>query len=85
MLGAMAAAGVVDTLFPGPLAVTTTLSGNTNKAQGVFIEMFLTAQLEVMVLLVTKDLPLPRAAAAGASAERRGVGPRRSIIRKLVF
>lgn len=39
MLGAMASAGVVKALFPGPLAVTTSLSGGTNKAQGVFIEM----------------------------------------------
>lgn len=44
MLGAMASAGVVKALFPGPLAVTTSLSGGTNKAQGLFIEMFLTAQ-----------------------------------------
>lgn len=39
MLGAMASAGVVKGLFPGPLAVTTTLGGGTNLAQGVFIEM----------------------------------------------
>jgi hypothetical protein len=39
MLGAMAAAGVVKGLFPGPLAVTTSLSGGTSKAQGLFIEM----------------------------------------------
>ena len=39
MLGGMAAAGVVEALFPGPLAVTTSLSGGTSKAQGVFIEM----------------------------------------------
>ena len=39
MLGAMASAGVVKALFPGPLAVTTSLSGGTSKAQGLFIEM----------------------------------------------
>jgi aquaporin rerated protein, other eukaryote len=39
MLGAMASAGVVKGLFPGPLAVTTSLSGGTSKAQGLFIEM----------------------------------------------
>ncbi len=39
MLGAMASAGVVKALFPGPLAVTTSLSGGTSIAQGVFIEM----------------------------------------------
>ena len=39
MFGAMASAGVVKGLFPGPLAVTTSLSGGTGKAQGLFIEM----------------------------------------------
>ena len=39
MFGAMAAAGIVKGLFPGPLAVTTSLSGGTTKAQGLFIEM----------------------------------------------
>ena len=39
MLGAMASAGVVTALFPGPLAVNTSLSGGTNQAQGLFIEM----------------------------------------------
>jgi hypothetical protein len=55
MLGAVAAAGVVDTLFPGPLAATTTLSGNTNKAQSVFIEMFLTAQLVFTVFMLAAE------------------------------
>lgn len=39
MLGAMASAAVVSCLFPGPLAVTTSLSGGTSKTQGLFIEM----------------------------------------------
>jgi aquaporin rerated protein, other eukaryote len=48
ILGAMASAGVVRTLFPGPLAVTTSLNGGTNKAQGLFIEMVgATPQFEV--------------------------------------
>ena len=55
MLGGMAAAGVVKTLFPGPLAVTTTLSGGTNKAQGVFIEMFLTAQLVFTIFMLAAE------------------------------
>jgi aquaporin related protein len=55
MLGGMAAAGVVNTLFPGPLAVTTTLSGGTNKAQGVFIEMFLTAQLVFTIFMLAAE------------------------------
>ena len=55
MLGGMAAAGVVSTLFPGPLAVTTTLSGGTSKAQGVFIEMFLTAQLVFTIFMLAAE------------------------------
>ena len=51
----MAAAGVVKTLFPGPLAVTTTLSGGTNKAQGVFIEMFLTTQLVFTIFMLAAE------------------------------
>jgi len=39
MLGAMASAGVISVLYPGPLAVTTALSGGTSKTQGLFIEM----------------------------------------------
>jgi aquaporin related protein len=55
MLGGMAAAGVVKALFPGPLAVTTTLSGGTNKAQGVFIEMFLTALLVFTIFMLAAE------------------------------
>jgi len=55
MLGAMASAGVVKTLYPGPLAVTTTLSGGTSKAQGVFIEMFLTAQLVFTIFMLAAE------------------------------
>ena len=55
MLGAMAAAGVVTALFPGPLAVTTTLNGGTSKAQGVFIEMFLTAQLVFTIFMLAAE------------------------------
>lgn len=55
MLGAMASAGVVKALFPGPLAVTTTLGGGTSAAQGVFIEMFLTAQLIFTILMLAVE------------------------------
>ncbi|OAP59649.1 hypothetical protein AYL99_06947 [Fonsecaea erecta] len=55
MLGAMASAGVVKALFPGPLAVTTSLSGGTNKAQGLFIEMFLTAQLVFTIIMLAAE------------------------------
>lgn len=55
MLGAMASAGVVKGLFPGPLAVTTSLGGGTNLAQGLFIEMFLTAQLVLTILMLAVE------------------------------
>jgi aquaporin related protein len=47
IIGAIAAAAVVHGLFPGPLLVSTALSSNpkTSLERGVFIEMFLTAQL----------------------------------------
>ncbi len=55
MLGAMASAGVIAALFPGPLAVTTSLNGGTNLAQGVFIEMFLTAQLVFTIIMLAAE------------------------------
>ena len=51
----MAAAGVVKGLFPGPLAVTTSLTGGTSKAQGVFIEMFLTAVLVFTIIMLAAE------------------------------
>jgi len=55
MLGAMASAGVVKGLLPGPLAVGTNLSGGTNIAQGLFLEMFLTAQLVFTILMLAVE------------------------------
>ena len=55
MLGAMCAAGVVAALFPGRLAVTTTLAGGTSRSQGVFIEMFLTAVLVFTIIMLAAE------------------------------
>lgn len=55
MLGAMASAGVVAALFPGPLAVTTSLSGGTSLTQGLFIEMLLTAQLVFTIIMLAAE------------------------------
>jgi len=55
MLGAMASAGVCRALFPGPLAVTTALGGGTSIAQGLFIEMFLTALLVFTILMLAVE------------------------------
>ena len=55
MLGGMAAAGLVSCMFPGELAVTTTLGNGTSIAQGLFIEAFLTAELELTVLFLAAE------------------------------
>ncbi|KAM7198473.1 aquaporin-like protein [Rhypophila sp. PSN 637] len=55
LLGGIAAAGVVSGLFPGPLAVNTTLGGNASVVQGLFIEMFLTAELVFVIIMVAVE------------------------------
>lgn len=55
LLAGMAAAGVVSALFPGPMDVETTLGGGANVAQGLFIEMFLTAELVFVVIMVAAE------------------------------
>lgn len=52
ILGGICAAAVVSALFPGPLNVATTLGGGANTAQGLFIEMFLTAQLVFVIIML---------------------------------
>ncbi len=49
------AAAVVSALFPGPMVVATTLGGGANTAQGLFIEMFLTAQLVFVIIMVAAE------------------------------
>lgn len=55
LLGAIAAAGIVSCLFPGPLAVRTTLGGNTSITRGLFIEMFLTAMLLITIFMLAAE------------------------------
>ncbi|EME86968.1 uncharacterized protein MYCFIDRAFT_120962, partial [Pseudocercospora fijiensis CIRAD86] len=55
ILGAMASAGVVSALFPGPLAVSTTLGGGTSITRGLFIEMFLTAELVFTIFMLAAE------------------------------
>ena len=55
LLGGIAAAGVVAALFPGPMNVDTTLGGGTSVAQGLFIEMFLTAELVFVVIMLAAE------------------------------
>jgi aquaporin related protein len=56
LLGAMAAAGLVEVMFPGSINdVQTTLATGTSKVQGVFIEMILTSLLVFMVLMLAAE------------------------------
>lgn len=57
ILGGIAAAGVVSALFPGPLAVRTGLSTSpaTSVTRGLFIEMFLTAELVFTIFMLAAE------------------------------
>lgn len=55
MLGGMVAAALVRCMFPGTPAFNTTLTNGTSIAQGVFIEMFLTAELVFTVLMLAAE------------------------------
>jgi aquaporin rerated protein, other eukaryote len=55
LLASMAASGVVLGIFPGPLSALTTLTNGTSITQGVFIEMFLTSQLVITVLMLAAE------------------------------
>ncbi|KAL8853392.1 MAG: hypothetical protein Q9221_001709 [Calogaya cf. arnoldii] len=48
-------AAIVSVLFPGPLNVRTSLSPITSIAQGLFIEMFLTAQLVFTIFMLAAE------------------------------
>ncbi|RYP00945.1 hypothetical protein DL765_010888 [Monosporascus sp. GIB2] len=55
ILGAMVAAAMVEGLTPGKLNVRTGLGGGTTTSQGLFIEMFLTAQLVFTILMLAGE------------------------------
>ena len=55
ILGAVTSAGIVSALFPGPLSVRTSLGAGTSIAQGLFIEMFLTAQLVFTIFMLAAE------------------------------
>ncbi|WQF85837.1 Putative major intrinsic protein [Colletotrichum destructivum] len=55
IIAGLCAAGVASALFPGPLAVTTSLGGGANIAQGFFIEVFLTTQLVFVILMLAVE------------------------------
>lgn len=56
LLAAMSAAGLARAMVPGDVALTnTSLSPGTSIAQGVFIEMFMTAELVFVVLMLAAE------------------------------
>ncbi|KAG1866115.1 aquaporin-like protein [Suillus subluteus] len=55
LVGSIAASALLLALTPGPLAVNTFLQKGINSAQGVFIEMFLTAALVLAVLMLAAE------------------------------
>ena len=55
IIGAITSAGIVSVLFPGPLNVITALSAGTTITQGLFIEMFLTAQLVFTIFMLAAE------------------------------
>lgn len=55
IVAGIAAAAVVDGLLPGPLGVANTLGGGASRTQGLFLEMFLTAQLVLTVYFLAVE------------------------------
>lgn len=55
ILGAIASAAIVAVLFPGPLNVRTSLLPGTSVTQGLFIEMFLSAQLLFTIFMLAAE------------------------------
>lgn len=55
IIASMCAAGVVSALFPSPMNVNTTLGGGTSIVQGLFIEMFLTAELVFVIFMLAAE------------------------------
>ncbi|KAI9635226.1 aquaporin-like protein, partial [Dioszegia hungarica] len=55
VLGGITGAAIIDAITPGTLNVRTQLGGGTSVAQGLFIEMFLTALLMLAILLLAAE------------------------------
>ncbi|OAA62977.1 Major intrinsic protein [Cordyceps fumosorosea ARSEF 2679] len=55
IVAGIAAAAVADGLLPGPLGVANTLGDGTSIVRGLFIEMFLTAQLVLTVYFLAVE------------------------------
>ncbi|KAI8980134.1 aquaporin-like protein [Trametes punicea] len=55
LVGGITAAAIIYALTPGPLASNTYLGPGVNRAQGVFIEMFITSALVLAVLMLAAE------------------------------
>lgn len=55
IIGAIASSAVVSALFPGPFSVKTNLSTDTSIVRGLFIEMFLTAELVFTIFMLAAE------------------------------
>lgn len=55
LVAGIAAAAVVDGILPGPLKVANALGNGTETVQGLFLEMFLTAQLVLTVYFLAVE------------------------------
>ena len=55
LVGGIAAAGIVLVMYPGQLNVRTSLGAGTSKTQGLFIEMFLTAELVFAIFMLAAE------------------------------
>ena len=55
LIGGIVAAALVSAMFPGAPSFTTTLTPGTSIARGLFIEMFLTAELEITILFLAAE------------------------------
>lgn len=55
ILGGITGTAIIQALLPGTLYVQTKLSGGTSIAQGLFLEMFLTAMLMITIFLLAVD------------------------------
>ncbi|KAI1261879.1 aquaporin-like protein [Xylariaceae sp. FL1019] len=53
--GGIAASAVILGIQPGPLSVATSLGGGTSVVQGLFIEVFLTAQLVLTIFMLAAE------------------------------
>ncbi|KAL1894063.1 Aquaporin-1 [Ceratocystis pirilliformis] len=55
IVAGIAAAGMADALVDGPLRVTNTLGAGTSITRGLFLEMFLTSQLVIVVYFLAVE------------------------------